>query len=504
MAVKTASALSIYLEALAQGLTPDPPLWVDEWAATYGVIPRGTAAEYGRYRVERTPYAREVLRCLSPSHPARRVVAKVASQLFKTQCGLMGIGAWMHRAPGNILVLEPTGAVAKRVSSRVDRTIASTPELAAIVAKPRSRDARNTVDTKEFAGGTLFITTAGSASNLAEVPVRYIYGDEIDRWEVSVDGEGSPRELAETRASTFGRNAKIYYSSSPTEEGNSEIDTLYRQSDQRVYEVPCPHCGHRQALEWGQVRWTEHASDAWYECGGCGERIGEHHKPAMLAAGEWRATATGDGETVGFALNALYSPLGWTSWRQLAQQFQKASTALERGDMEAMQVFYNTRIGLCWDLATERVQADQLRASVEDFPLGVAPVGALVLTAAVDVQADRLEVLVLGWGEGMERWTVAQHVVRGDPADRATWKDLDQILLTPIHNAYGVPMAIEAVAVDSGFATQDVYDFARTRRRRRILDQAQAVLAVKGHARPGRPVIAGKPSKVEVTARGTV
>lgn len=504
MAAKIADGAETYLAALSQGLTPDPPLWVDAWAETFGRIPRGTAAEYGRYRVERTPYAREVLKCLSPSHPARRVVAKVASQLFKTQVGLMAIGAWMHRAPGNILVLEPTDRVAKRLSSRIDKTILETPELAAIVAKPRSRDSSNTVDVKEFDGATLYITTAGSAANLSEVPVRYVYGDEIDRWERNVDGEGSPRELAETRASTFGRNAKIYYSSSPTEEGSSEIDDLYRHSDQRVYEVPCPHCQTRLVLEWGQMRWEDDFTRAWYECPHCAERIEEQHKPAILAAGEWRATAKGDGETVGFHLNALYAPLGWTSWTQLAQQFVKASTTMERGDMEAMQVFYNTRLGLTWDVCTERVQADQLRALVEDFPLGIAPAGVLALTAAVDVQGDRLELLIIGWGEGMERWTVAQHVVPGDPTAGDTWRALDELLLTPIHNSHGIPMHIEAVAVDSGAYTQDVYDYARTRRRRRIGEGlTQSVLAVKGHPRPGRPIIATKPTKVDVTQRGT-
>lgn len=252
------------------------------------------------------------------------------------------------------------------------------------------------------------------------------------------------------------------------------------------------------------MRWTEDQTAAWYECPSCSERIEERHKPAMLAAGEWRATAQGDGETVGFALNALYAPLGWTSWVQLAQQFVKALTALERGDFEGMQVFYNTRLGLTWDVCTERVQADQLRALAEDFPLGIAPAGALVLTAAVDVQGDRLEVLVLGWGEGLERWTVAQHIVRGDPTDAVTWRALDEILLTPIHNVHGVPMHLEAVAVDSGAYTQDVYDFCRTRRRRRAPFEGtqQAVLAVKGHARPGRPIIAQKPTKLDVNARG--
>ena len=73
--------------------------------------------------------------------------------------------------------------------------------------------------------------TAGSASNLAELAARFIYGDEIDRWDVDVDEEGDPVDLAETRGSTFGRNAKFYFSSSPTIKGASRISDLFEMSD---------------------------------------------------------------------------------------------------------------------------------------------------------------------------------------------------------------------------------------------------------------------------------
>ncbi|HCI2702556.1 TPA: phage terminase large subunit family protein, partial [Pseudomonas aeruginosa] len=136
----------------------------------------------------------------------------VASQLMKTQIGLNWIGACIHQAPANILALLPSLALAKRVSSRIGKNIDAVPELRERVAKARSRDARNTIDTKEFEGGTLYCTTAGSASNLAELAARYIYGDEIDRWEIDINGEGDPVELAEARGSTFGRRAKFYYS----------------------------------------------------------------------------------------------------------------------------------------------------------------------------------------------------------------------------------------------------------------------------------------------------
>ncbi|MFV2946435.1 phage terminase large subunit family protein [Pseudomonas japonica] len=496
-----ADGAKVYRDAYGRGLKPDPELWVDEWADEYMRIPRDTgAAEPGKYRTARTPYAREPMRCLSPAHPCKRVITMVASQLMKTQIALNWIGALIHMSPSNILTLLPSLGLAKRVSSRIGKTVSVVPELKARVATNRSRDARNTMDTKEFEGGTLYATTAGSASNLAELSARFVYGDEVDRWDVDVDQEGDPIELAETRGSTFGRNAKFYFSSSPTIKGASRIDDLFQQSDQRRYFVPCPTCGHMQVLEWERLLYSPDFSIVHYKCAEpeCDVLIEEHHKAEMLAKGEWRATAKGDGETVGFHLNGLYAPLGWTSWSDLAKQYEKARIAQDRGDLEPMQVFYNTRLAKVWDSAVEQTKHEVLmeRAQKEDFQLGSMPAGVLALTASVDVQDNRLELMVNGWGVGMERWIVDHQVIPGDPADDRIWALLDDRLKTRYRHPCGVGMAILATGVDSGgHHTHEVYQFTRLRRWRNIF-------ALKGASKPGRPVIAQRPSLVDVTWNG--
>jgi len=494
-----------YSGGFARGLEPDPDLWIDEWADAYMRIPRGNGAEVGKYRTDRTPFAREVMRCLSPGHPCKRVVVKVGSQLFKTQVGINWIGASIHQAPANMLVLLPTSNLAKRVSSRIAKTVDTVTELRTRVAQPRSRDSKNTVDTKEFSGGTLYIVTAGSAANLAEVPARYIYGDEVDRWEVSVDSEGSPIDLAETRASTFGRKAKFYYTSTPTEEGASAIDDLFKQGDQRRYYVPCPACDYRHTLELENLHWAEDRKTAWMACPECPVQIDERHKGDMLLRGEWRAQAQGDGETVSFELSALYAPLGWVSWLGIAKQYIKAKTAMARGDTEPMQVFYNTRLAKCWDNVTERVKADQLRALAEPYKMGVAPMGALLLTASVDTQGNRLECKIMGWGQGLERWVVNYHVISGSPTESATWDELDEVLRTPVQHAGGKLLIIRAVTIDTGgTAAQEVYDFCRKRKRRYINGMEQRVLAIKGASKAGRPIISSRPSSVDINLRGRV
>jgi phage terminase large subunit GpA-like protein len=426
----------------------------------------------------------------------------VASQLMKTQIALNWIGGLIHMAPSNILTLLPSLGLAKRVSSRIGKTIKATPVLRQRVAASRSRDSRNTMDTKEFEGGSLYVTTAGSAANLAELSARYIYGDEVDRWEVDVGDEGDPIELAETRGSTFGRNAKFYFSSSPTIKGASRIADLFESSDQRYYYVPCPHCGHMQVLEWENLLYSADFSVVHYKCAAsgldCDVLIEEHFKGQMLAKGEWRSHSPGDGETVGFNLNALYSPPGWMDWRSLAKQFEKAKKAQAKGDLEPMQVFYNTRLAKVWDSAQEQTKASVLieRARKEGFSLGAMPAAVMMITGAVDVQADRLEFMAMGWGVGMERWVIDHRVIAGDPSDERTWAVLDELLKERYRHPCGVGLGILAVAVDSGgHHTDEVYQFCRVRRWRNIF-------AIKGASKPGKPVIAQRPSMVDVTWKG--
>lgn len=476
------------------------------------VIPAESgAAEPGRYRVARTPYARDVMRALSPEHPARKVVVKGASQLLKTQVALNWVGSLIDKAPANIIVLEPTDKLAKRVGARFDKTVSAVPALRAKVAEKRDRDSKNTSDTKEFKGGTAWFLSARSASNLAEASARWLIVDEVDRLLREIKGEGDPIGLGEKRQTTYGRKAKGLYISSPTEEDASRIDELFREGNQQRYHVPCPHCGEKQTLEWEHLHYDLAANHAWYVCvNGC--VIEEHHKTAMLpdkpmgGQAEWVPHAEGNGETWSYEISSLYAPLGWVSWLDLAREYAEADEALQKGDPEKMQVFYNTRLARCWSATTTRVQPQALKEKAENYPLGIVPRAALTLTATVDVQGNRLEVQTVGWGPGktgLETWIVNTHILFGDPTLPEVWKDLDVLLMTPIRHASSALMIIRAVAVDSGNGdnTQEVYEFCRPRRRRIVGGQRQDVIAVKGSSTAKAPII-GKGKKLEYTYRG--
>lgn len=506
--MQTASGFETYEQALKDGLKPDPPLRVDEWAEAHMVIPEDSgAAEPGKYRLSRTPFAREVMRALSPEHPARHVVVKGASQLLKTQCGLNWMCALIDQKPTNFLMVQPTDHLARRVASRFDKITKAIPRLRAKVASQKSRDKRNTMNTKEFKGGTAWFLSGRSASNLAEVSVGATWADEIDRIVRELKGEGDPVELLPKRQATFGKKAKSYWTSSPTEDGASRIDELERLGDRQRLYVPCPHCQEMQVLEWENLHYDLAEERAWYVCGANGCVIEEHYKPWMLARYEWRATATPTPGWVSFEISYLYAPLGWDSWLALAKEYETARAHQANGDREKMQVFYNTRLARCWSVTSTRVQPAELMARAEHYPIGKAPGKALAITAFVDVQGYRLEAQVCGWGPGptgLECWVLSTHVLLGDPTLPDVWQDLDALLTTPVRHASGALLTIEAVGVDSGDgdSTWEVYEFCRPRRRRFVNGKMQRVVPTKGASTPRKPIIATKPSKIDYTYRG--
>lgn len=495
----------VLLDAVARGLEPDPNLLPDVWADTFMQIAKESgASEPGAYKTSRTPHARAVMRALAPSHPCKRVVVQGASQMLKTQVGLNFLGETVHQRPKNFLWIVPTGKLHKRAAARIDKTVAATPVLRERFARPSSRTSTNNNDIKSYPGGSLYIVSAGAAANLSELSVTYVVYDEVDRSKDNIGGEGDPKELAETRQTSHEKDRKSYYPSSPTIEGESAINTLYLSGTQRVALFECIHCGAAQPMEFfnedGNPRLivSDDGKRAMYPCqvDGCGGLHEEGDKSRMFARGLWSDGVPGDGETESFMISAMFLPYGWLPWISLIKQYEAAKAKLEEGSEESMIVFYNTRLAQCWARTKETTRYDALMNRAGDYPLRSVPAGGLVLTAAIDTQTHRLELKVVAWGEGMECWVVDYQVIHGSPADQETWDKADALLKGRYRHASGAMMNISAAFVDSGGSnTQDVYNFAYTRKRRNVF-------AIKGHSRPNRPVISAKPSVVDVTWRG--
>jgi phage terminase large subunit GpA-like protein len=481
-------------DGFLEGLRPEQPLTVSEWADRYRKLSSKASAEPGPWRTDRTPYLREPMDCLSSESPVQRVVMMFAAQTGKTEAGSNWLGYVIDHAPGPMLCVQPTIEMAKRLSKqRLESMITETPCLAAKIAPARSRDSGNTMFSKEFSGGIMLMAGANSATGLRSAPCRYLFADEVDAFPSDVDGEGDPVALAERRTTTFARR-KILLTSTPTVKDFSRIEAEYERSDQRRFYVACPCCSEMQWLKWGQLKWEQSKPETvLYQCEKCREKFPERHKPQMLAGGEWRATAPGNGKTAGFQLSGLYSPLGWCSWEQLVDDFLRA-----KGDAPALKAFVNTRLAETWeeDYAAA-VNAEGLMAKRLAYQPGTCPEGVVLLTAGVDVQDNRLAVTVWGWGEGETGWMIWHQELMGDPTQIEVWGQLDTVLAAEWETTGGKTLKLAQMAIDSGgHCTHEVYRYVRDR-------VSQGAVAIKGSSKRNSAAV-GKGSKVDVNWRGKV
>ncbi|MGB0749826.1 MAG: phage terminase large subunit family protein, partial [Magnetospiraceae bacterium] len=468
-----------------RGIAPEPLLTVSEWADQHRYLSE-LSAETGPWRTDRVPYLRQIMDCLSTASPIERVVFQKGAQLGGTEAGLNWCGYVIAHAPGTLLMVMPSIEMIRRNSTtRIDPLIESTPALRELIAPARSRDSGNSTTRKKFPGGVLIMTGANSATGLRSTPARYLFLDEVDAFPADADGEGDPVALAVQRTVTFRGRRKILLVSTPTIKGFSRIETAYLESDQRRYFVPCNECGAFQTIDWAQIRWPEGRRDqAYFACRECGAVHDEHQKFGLLAKGEWRATAAGDGRTAGFHLSSLYSP--FESWAEIAIEH-----GLVRKDPPRLKTWCNTKLGETWeDPAAAQVDESALMARRESWDL--LPARIVALTAGVDVQDDRLEVQLIGWARDFESWVIDYAVIHGDPATPSIWDDLDAALRrTWPHERQVADMGIRAAAVDSGgHHTAAVYHFCGPRLSRRVW-------AIKGRAGEGQAPWPRTASKVK-------
>lgn len=464
--------------AAAGAFKRPPRLTVSQWSEAHRILPRETTREHGPWRNRVVPFAVEIMDALGPQDPSEIVALMKGSQLAGSELGINAIGYWIEHDPSAVLVVCPAIEDARKFSRRrIDPLIRSTAAVRSRVREAKSRDAGNTALYKEFLGGALILVGANAPSGLAGNPVRRIFFDEADRAPGEAGEEGDPFYLALVRTTTF-RNRKVYVNSSPTVEGESRIEAIYKRSDQRRYYVPCPHCGAMDFLTWsGYARFNDLEDGGHFRvsyesgapatahlvCPACAATIDEGAKYGMLAGGEWRPTAQGDGQTRGYHLSSLYSPPGWLSWAQMAEEFERS-----KNDPVQLRTWVNTRLGETWRRYQDQLKPHRLLARAEAYDAEL-PTGVGILVAACDVQDYGLVYGVLGYGADEESWWVEFAEIPGDPAKPDVWMALDRIRERRWSHASGRQLLIDGLVVDSGgHHTEDVYDFCKPRYSHRV------------------------------------
>jgi phage terminase large subunit GpA-like protein len=471
----------------ASAAAPPPRLTVSQWADAKRFLPQTSAARGARWRTETTPYLRGIMDAVHEPG-VQQIVLEKCAQVGGSEALHNILGYFIEHDPSPMLLVHPTAEVAEEWSKeRLNDMIQSTPALETAI-----RDDESTLTYKVFTGGYLALGGANTPNTFARRAVRVAMGDDVDRFPPVVGEEGDPADLLIDRTTTF-HDALALFVSTPTLKFG-RIDTLYLRSDQRRYFVTCPGCGHHDWITWSD---TKHFSVAFdlqdpetsrLVCPNeeCATWLWEPDRRAMVAAGGWKPTATAkEPGLVGFHLPAMVSTLGSVTLSKLVAKFLAARAK----GKESLRVFINTTLAEGWEDRGARMEPQSLVNRRESYGDGVeVPATAAALTAGVDVQDNRFELQVIAWGPAGERWVVDWRAIPGNPKLPETRASLLEALSRRYVHALGPELPIHATCVDTGYATEEMYDFVLAHQHRRIY-------ATKGvGGKSGEPIV-GKPNE---------
>ncbi|RYF60731.1 MAG: phage terminase large subunit family protein [Comamonadaceae bacterium] len=379
-----------------------------------------------------------------------------------------------------------------------------------------------TIKLKTFRDSVLHLLGGKAARAFRRITVAVSILDEISKFDRSIEKAGPPRGLARGRLEGA-PYPKLVCGSTPLLKGLCHIEDAVTEAVGLVrFHIECRHCGLEHPLIWGSkkiahgFKWERGQPDTVrHVCPHCRKPItqADYLRGGMPQAGTWVCERTGKRYgvdrtwrdnagmpttpplTLGVHVWTAYSPQ--RSWADIVKEFEAALVILERGDAGAMQLFVNETLGGTWELAGERTDEHALQARAEDYRLTTVPKGALILTAGVDVQRNRWEITVYGWGRGMESWVVDVTVLDGNPASDEDWDQVTAYLQRRYQQVWhGATMGLSAISIDSSDQTQAVYNWVS--KAQHVLPQLRAI---KGDGAESVNIL-GPSSLQEVNYRG--
>ncbi|UYM14268.1 phage terminase large subunit family protein [Endozoicomonas euniceicola] len=465
---------------------PPPELLPNEWAEQFVQIPAGNAKP-GPVRFANAPFQVEPMNMVV-NPDCYRITLMWGAQTGKSQVQLMAMGFCIDHAPQSQMMMQPSeGDLQTWLNAKFDPMVESTTTIKEKMAKPRSREGVNNQKMKSYPGGFLMFAWSGSPKTMRGRSAPKIFCDEVDGYEVTA--EGNPVSLLWQRAATFGDQRLLFETSTPTVKRASFIETSFEAGDQRRFYVPCPHCKEKQTLEWSGVDWDKERNDkgetiehypetARYICKTCGAIWNDAERFAAIRNGEWIGAKPFKGHA-SYHLSELYSM--FRRLRDIVISF------LEKNAANDLQTFMNVSLAETWEEGGERVDHHVLMKRLEQY-LAEIPAGVVAITAGVDVQRDRLELELVGWGMGYESWSLDYQVFYGDPTLPETnpdscWYELNRYREQVWQHEHGHQMKLLAVCIDSSDQTDHVYNYCKGKAGRRVFP-------IKGVSGWGRPVVA--------------
>ncbi len=460
-------------------------------------IPKGLSPKPGFFQFSYTPYLIEPFNLLASDSGVQEIAFMKSAQIGYT-VGMIENGILYHIGSDSKyqqFVTADQSLAKETVKERIDPMIDNAGLRHLIFSQSKRKGSKLTGDTlvhKQYPGGALSVVGARNPDAFRGKTRQVSFLDEIDTFSDDPT-EGSKLGIIRNRSNAFSETRKIIYGSTPLIEQTSQIYKLYKMGDMRQYHVPCPRCGEMIVLHWrikndngvdcGIVFDVKDNLPVYetvaYKCQACEETFKNDEKVFFLLGGkgEWRPTAVSKVPRFrSYWINALYSPPGMFSWEQLVQDWARAWD-FERNrvkDIDAMKEFYNTKRGIPWEekgtqLKYEKVvtlkRTGFLTGKIpEDKMIADAGSEAMIVIASCDVQGDCIWVDVKAYTAGGQSWTLEFFDLPGNPqkSDDPIWDKLDDFIVnTRYKSESGRTYWIEVTFIDSGWKSENVYEFCR-------------------------------------------
>ena len=472
---------------------PAPKISTRAWARKYRYLSELESQLPGKYNLDVTPYlAWENGPLDAIDDPTvRKVVGQKSAQIAWTS-GVIGnaLAKWVDSDPSPILGLFPKEASAKEyMAEKFEPMVDATPRLRGKIDL-RSRKAQQRQLFKRFPGGFLKLVGSNSPSSVKSTPTPRVFVEEPDDCNLNLRGQGDSIKLAEERVKTYAR-PKLIIGGTPTIEGVSAVVAEMENSDKRQAMIPCGDCGEAHPLDFENLRClenplqnhpifgTKQPETAYYACPACGSTWNDAQKNRYVRKGSWVATAPFRG-VAGFYFNELMSPFPGSRMSLLMEKWLTALHDLSRGDAGPLIAFVNSSKGLPYTYKGDMPTAGALQERELDYEANTVPIGGLILVAGIDIQHDRIEVVLRAYGRGEESWLVQYIRIFGTPGvyEDPVWADLDAILFHKYRSVRGFKIGVSAVSLDTsdGTTSDATYKWVRNRQRKGI----EFVMAIKG------------------------
>ena len=489
---------------------PPPKISTVDWANKYRYLAAESSALPGKYSSDLTPWVPGMLDALDD--PAVwKVVCMKSAQVAWTDGVLNNwIGRNIDLDPSPIVGMFAKESAAKEYTDEKFRPMVEvTPRLSHKLDVRTSRKDGNRALFKKFPGGFIKLVGSNSPSNVKSTPAPRVFVEEPDDAAINVGKQGDSIKLLEERTKTYHRR-KVVFGGTPAVKGLSTIEANYQVSDQRKFFIPCHECGESHVMAWDNVVYDAESErhheiygralpeTAAYTCPHCGVLWDDDEKNRNVKRGEWRATAEFRG-VAGFHISELYSPFPGSRMTRMVERYLEAQHALDQGDDTEMIVFINACLGLPYEYQSDAPDTDALKAKALDYAENTVPTGGLILTAGVDVQHDRLAIVLRAWARDEESFLVYWGEIYGNTIDKKdpVWDGLDKIIFGTYEHADGMALRVTTTSIDSsdGTTSDAVYSYVRGR-------QGRGVMAVKGASQDyGSREIFAKP-KQSIDTRG--